>query len=166
MTPTALSIRTFFAEDHDRLDGLFARFRERKRADYADAKLSFREFMFGLQRHIVWEEQILFPLFEQKTGIRDGGPTEVMRREHRLIGERLEAVHDKVRRHDPESHAEEKALQVALEAHNQKEEMVLYPILDRLLTDADREAVIEAMARVPEEAYRTCCGHHESHAKG
>ena len=118
MTPTVLSVRRFFAEDHDRLDGLFARFQERKRADYADAKLSFREFKFGLQRHIVWEEQILFPLFEQKTGMHGTGPTEVMRHEHRLIGERLEALHDKVRRDDPESDAEEQALRQALEVHN------------------------------------------------
>jgi iron-sulfur cluster repair protein YtfE (RIC family) len=163
MATTVPTIRTFFAEDHDRLDGLFARFREWKRADYAEAKQAFREFKFGLQRHIVWEEQILFPLFEQKTGMWDTGPTEVMRREHRLIGERLEALHDRVRRHDPESDTEEKALQEALEAHNLKEEMALYPALDRLLTDEEKQAVAEAMARVPEEAYRTCCGHHGTH---
>ena len=38
--------------------------------------------------------------------------------------------------------------------------MVLYPMLDRMLSDAERQAVAEAMARVPEEAYRTCCGQH------
>jgi hypothetical protein len=86
MTATLQSIRTYFAEDHDRLDGLFASFRERKRFNYAEARLFFREFKFGLQRHIVWEEQILFPLFEQKTGMVHNGPTEVMRQEHRLIG--------------------------------------------------------------------------------
>jgi iron-sulfur cluster repair protein YtfE (RIC family) len=166
MTPTGFSIRTFFADDHDRLNDLFKRFRERKRADYADARLSFREFKFGLQRHIIWEEQILSPLFEQKTGLRDTGPTELKHREHRLIEERLEALHDKVRRNDPESDAEEQALREALEAHNQKEEQVFYPALDRLLTDAEKQAVAEAMARVPEEAYRTCCGHHGPHEKG
>ena len=160
---TVYSIRMLFAEDHDRLDGLFAGFRQRKRTDYADAKLCFREFKFGLQRHIVWEEQILFPLFEQKTGMHDTGPTEVLRREHRLIGERLEALHDKVRQHDPESDAEELALLTALEAHNLKEEQVLYPMLDRLLGDEEKQAMADAMARLPEEAYRTCCGHHGTH---
>jgi iron-sulfur cluster repair protein YtfE (RIC family) len=163
MAATVPSIRTYFAEDHDRLDGLFARFQERKRADYAEAKPFFREFKFGLQRHIVWEEQILFPLFEEKTGLRDIGPTAVMRHEHRRIGQRLEALHDKVRRHDPESDAEEQALREALEAHNLKEETALYPALDRLLTDEEKQGVAEAMARLPEEAYRTCCGHHGPH---
>ena len=94
------------------------------------------------------------------------GPTEVMLHEHRLIGERLEALHDKVRRDDPESDAEEQALRQALEVHNLKEEEFLYPALDRLLTDEDRQAVAEAMARLPEEAYRTCCGHHGPHERG
>ena len=160
MTATVHSISTLFAEDHDRLDGLLASFRAKKFDNYAEAKPFFRDFKFGLQRHIVWEETILFPLFEQKTGMYHTGPTEVMRAEHRRIGECLEALHDKVRRQDPESDAEEAALLGALEAHNQKEEMVLYPMLDRMLSDAERQAVAEAMARVPEEAYRTCCGGH------
>jgi iron-sulfur cluster repair protein YtfE (RIC family) len=160
VSTTVTSIRTLFAEDHDRLDGLFAHYQERKRADYAEARPFFRAFKIGLQRHIVWEEQILFPLFEEKTGLHDTGPTEVMRREHRLIGERLEALHDRVRRQDPESDAEEQALREALGVHNEKEERALYPVLDRLLTDEEKRAVAEAMARLPEEAYRRCCGHH------
>jgi regulator of cell morphogenesis and NO signaling len=160
MATTAQSISALFAEDRDRLDGLLARFREKKFDNYAEAKPFFREFKFGLQRHIVWEESILFPLFEEKTGLYGAGPTEVMRAEHRRIGACLEALHEKVRRQDPESEAEEAALLGALEAHNQKEEMVLYPMLDRLLSDAEKQEVREAMARVPEEAYRTCCGGH------
>jgi iron-sulfur cluster repair protein YtfE (RIC family) len=161
MATTVQSISELFAEDHDRLDELLASFRQKKSVNYPEAKASFRDFKFGLQRHIVWEETILFPLFEQKTGLCHTGPTEVMRAEHRRIGACLEALHDKVRRQDPESEAEEAALLGALEAHNQKEEMVLYPTLDRMTTDGERRAVAEAMARVPEEAYRTCCGRHE-----
>lgn len=160
MTTTVSSISSIFAEDHDRLDGLFATFQSKKYDSYAEAKPFFREFKFGLQRHIVWEERILFPLFEQKTGIFHSGPTEVMRSEHRKIGQCLEALHDKVREQDPASEAQEAALVQALHAHNEKEEAVLYPALDRLLSDEEKQGVVEAMAKVPEEAYRTCCGHH------
>ena len=160
MATTVQSISALFAEDHDRLDGLLEGFRRKKFENYAEARPFFREFQFGLQRHIVWEESILFPLFEEKTGLYHSGPTEVMRAEHRRIGQCLEALHDKVRRQDLESDAEEAALLGALEAHNQKEEMVLYPMLDRLLSDAEKQEIQDAMARVPEEAYRTCCGGH------
>lgn len=157
---TTQSIQTAFAADHDRLDELFTRFQQHKRSDFVRAREFFKEFKFGLQRHIIWEEQVLFPLFEQKTGIYHNGPTEVMRADHRRIGTHLEAIHDKVRRQDADSDHEEQGLLTALAAHNEKEERVLYPTLDRLLTDDERAAAFTAIEKVPEEAYKTCCGHH------
>jgi iron-sulfur cluster repair protein YtfE (RIC family) len=160
MIATPSNVQTSFADDHDRLDELFVQFQKTKRSDYARAKEFFKEFKFGLQRHIVWEESILFPLFEKKTGMYHTGPTEVMRQEHRRIGALLEAIHKKVQKQDPESDAEEKALLEALLAHNQKEEQVLYPAIDRLTTDEDKNEAFAAMEKVPEEAYKTCCGKH------
>ena len=93
MVTTQRSVQETFAADHDRLDGLFAAFQTTKRSDYLRAREFFKEFKFGLQRHIVWEENILFPEFERKTGMVNTGPTEVMRQEHRLIRDRLEAIH-------------------------------------------------------------------------
>ncbi len=152
------TMQTAFAHDHDRLDELLETYRRLKRTDSAAARQAFREFKFGLQRHIIWEETVLFPLFEDKTGMRDLGPTAVMRAEHREIGRRLEALHDKVRRQDPDSDPEEESLLQALATHNQKEENVLYPAIDRLSSAEERAAAFKAMEELPEEAYRTCCG--------
>jgi iron-sulfur cluster repair protein YtfE (RIC family) len=157
---TAQSIQSAFAADHDRLDALFADFCNWKRSDYIRARELFKEFKFGLQRHIIWEENILFPLFERKTGMPHSGPTEVMRREHRRIGACLEAIHQKVKVQDPHSEPEEQALLEALTVHNEKEETILYPALDRLLSDVEKVAAFDAMEKVPEEAYKTCCGGH------
>jgi iron-sulfur cluster repair protein YtfE (RIC family) len=154
-----LTVQAPFAEDHDRLDGLLETYRRLKRTDFPRAKAAFKEFKTGLQRHIVWEEQILFPRFEEKTCMREIGPTAVMRAEHRQIGAALEALHDKVRHQDPDSDAEETRLLDLLAAHNEKEEHVLYPSLDRLLSPEEQVAVRKEMEDVPEEAYRTCCGH-------
>lgn len=158
MTATVESVQTSFAADHDRLDDLFVQFQTSKRTDYGRAREFFKDFKFGLQRHIVWEESILFPLFENKTGMYHTGPTEVMRQEHRRIGDLLEAIHKKVQQGDPNSDAEERALLEALSAHNQKEEAVLYPTIDRLTTDAERGQAFVAMEKVREQAYKTCCG--------
>jgi regulator of cell morphogenesis and NO signaling len=158
MIKTESGIREAFAADHDRLDGLFESYRQARRTNSDRAREFFKEFKFGLQRHIVWEEQVLFPLFEEKTGMLHAGPTEVMRQEHRLIGMYLEAVHNKVRNRDPNSDNEVYALQSALALHNQKEENILYPTLDRLLSDEEKRGAFAAMERVPEEAYRVCCG--------
>jgi iron-sulfur cluster repair protein YtfE (RIC family) len=158
----APSVSEFFAADHDRLDGFFAEFRRLKRIDFPKAKENFKQFMFGLKRHIIWEEEFLFPAFERGTGFPGAGPTAVMRVEHRRIGDWLEAIHDKVRRADPESDREEAALLDVLAQHNAKEENVLYPMLDRSLSNDERETMFDAMARLPADAYATCCGgrHH------
>ncbi len=153
------TVQVPFAEDHDRLDQLLETYRQLKRTDFARAKEAFREFKFGLQRHILWEEHILFPLFEAKTGLHDRGPTVVMRAEHREIGKWLEALHDKVRARDVDSDREEQVLVETLFAHNYKEENVLYPALDRLLTAEEKATAFQQMAAMPEEAYRTCCRH-------
>lgn len=153
------AVHAMLSHDHDRLDQFLELYRQLKRVDFARAKQAFREFKFGLQRHIISEETILFPLFESKTGQGDRGPTAVMRAEHREIGRRLEALHDKVRRQDVDSEREEEALLQALDAHNQKEEGVLYPAIDRLATAEEKADAFRKIDELPEEAYRNCCGH-------
>jgi regulator of cell morphogenesis and NO signaling len=152
-----LSISQYYEVDHDRLDDLFKNFQSLKRSEFLRAKEFFVAFKFGLQRHIIWEEEILFPLFEEKTGIHSGGPTEVMRREHRQIGEHLEAIHKKVQAADPNSDEEEKMLLAVLSVHNMKEENILYPAIDRAATTLDKEAIFRDMKNVQEDRYSTCC---------
>lgn len=154
------SITGYYEADHDRLDGLFKTFQELKRTDFPKAKQAFVNFKFGLQRHIVWEEEILFPAFEGKTGMKNAGPTEVMRLEHRQIGAALEAIHQKVKHQDPECDREEEALLSLLSSHNMKEENILYPTIDRLLSMGEVGEIFNKMEAVPEERYATCCGGH------
>lgn len=153
-----LTVQDTFAHDHDRLDQLLETYRQLKRVDFPRAKQAFKEFKTGLQRHIIWEETILFPLFEQKSGMVDRGPTAVMRAEHREIGRCLEALHDRVRRQDADSDREEQELIQILFAHNQKEEQVLYPAIDRLSSAEEKAAAFKTMEELPAEAYQTCCG--------
>lgn len=145
------SIGAFFERDHDRLDALFQSFQRWKRQDIAKAQDAFRELKFGLQRHIVWEEELLFPLWEEKTGMSEAGPTFVMRNEHRQIGAQLDAIHHKVTQQNSESDPEEQALQQLLGSHNLKEERVLYPSIDQVTTPEERENVFQKMKEIPED---------------
>ncbi|HNI20264.1 MAG: hemerythrin domain-containing protein [Nitrospira sp.] len=151
-------ISVTFEQDHDRLDALFTTFQQQKRKDMAKAKEAFVEFKFGLQRHIVWEEDVLFPKWEENSGMAEGGPTQVMRTEHRIIGECLEAIHQKVQANNPDSDLEEQRLVDVLKSHNMKEERILYPSIDQVITDQERAELYQAMKDIPEERYRTCCG--------
>ena len=151
-----MKISEYFEKDHDRLDDLFLKFQEWKRKEYAKAREFFVGFKFGLQRHIVWEEEILFPLFEGKTGMSQG-PTFVMKMEHRQIGQALEELHAKVKASNPDSEAEEQALVQILSMHNMKEENVLYPAIDTHADEADVAAVFAKMESIPPERYEQCC---------
>ena len=154
------TITAFFAQDHDRLDELFKTFQQLKRSDFAKAKEAFQGFKFGLQRHIVWEEHLLFALWEKKTGMSDSGPTPAMRNEHRQIGKQLEAIHQKVMDRNPDSDQEEQALLDLLGSHNRKEERALYPAIDQVTSAEERETVFQEMKNIPEDRYKLCCGQH------
>jgi regulator of cell morphogenesis and NO signaling len=147
------TVSSYYEADHDRLDGLFKTYQQLKRTDFAKAKESFNEFRIGLRRHIVWEEEILFPLFEQKTGLFNQGPTEVMRMEHSLIKKYLEAIHDRVKVDNPDTDADEALLLNTLLMHNEKEERILYPAIDRTTNNGERNGVFEAMQNIPEDLY-------------
>jgi hemerythrin-like domain-containing protein len=154
------SIKTYYEKDHDRLDELFKDFQGHKSKDFPRAKNSFKEFMFGLQRHIVWEENIIFPIFEQKTGMIEHGPTNVMRMEHRQIKQLLDSLHEKVRKQDTASEKEEEMLLSVLTLHNLKEENILYPSIDNVLSNEERKSVFLKMKNTPEESYKKCCCDH------
>ncbi|RMH05572.1 MAG: hemerythrin domain-containing protein [Nitrospirae bacterium] len=152
------SIAEFMEQDHDRLDEIFKRFQETKRQDPAKGKTLFKDFLTGLHRHIVWEEEILFPIFEQQAEMMQGqGPTRVMRMEHRQIKQFLDQIHEKVAAGDPNSDEAERGLLEVLGAHNVKEERILYPWIDSMVSGEERAALITRMQHLPPEAYTQCC---------
>jgi len=149
-------ILEFMGQDHDRLDKLFEEFRK-QHADLPKSKLLFHDFKIGLQRHIVWEEEILFPIFENKTGMRDTGPTAVMRTEHREIKALLEKIHNNIMKGDGEIELLEAGLIEILTEHNNKEESILYPWIDSETGEQEREEIFIKMKNLPPEKYSNCC---------
>ncbi len=136
------SISEFMGQDHDRLDGIFREFQSIKKSDIGKAKTLFTEFKTGLQRHIGWEEEILFPIFEETNGIREGGPTQVMRMEHRQIGDCLERIFTLVSKGSVETDGIEFELLDVLSLHNNKEEGILYPWIDDTLSESQAAETI------------------------
>ena len=144
-TPT---IRRHFGDDHDRLDSLFHRFQQLKHTDRPSAHQLFAEYKAQLERHIAWEEEILFPLFEQRTGLTGGGPTAVMRLEHEEIKQHLAAIELKLGQNEVATAEDEAALLAVLEPHNLKEESILYPMIDKLTTEAERRGIFARIKQV------------------
>lgn len=133
------AIFEFMSRDHDRLDAIF---KECLAApDAARAGDLFARFDAGLRAHIVWEEEMLFPPFEEKTGMRDSGPTAVMRMEHRQIKQLLQTIGEAVGERSPAEAVS--ALIEVLTEHNEKEENILYPWLDESLSREEASTVLD-----------------------
>jgi len=144
-------------EDHDRLDALFNEFTKTRNTDENKAKRLFHEFKTGLQRHIVWEEEILFPLFEAKTGMRDAGPTAVMKMEHKKIKGFLEEIHAVMVNGNVRITTLENELFKVLTEHNNKEENILYPWIDDFASEEEKKKAFAKMENLPPEKYDECC---------
>ena len=141
------TVNAYLSWDHDRLDALLQSAANRvDHGEWAQARLAYGEFDRGLARHIRLEEEILFPLFEARTGT--AGPTTVMREEHRLIRGVLAVIGAAVARADaPAFRSGVAALADLLPAHNAKEEQVLYPTTDRVLPEHERAALAARLQR-------------------
>lgn len=142
------AIFEFMARDHDRLDAIVAELR--KESDAAKARALFVRFDAGLRAHIAWEEEILFPFFEDMTGMRDAGPTAVMRMEHEEIKQQLGRMGGAIGK--PDLVAAIHALGDVLGPHNQKEEGVLYPWLDQSVPEAEKSAALDRIRRLQADA--------------
>jgi len=143
-------ISQHFEADHERLKNLLKQYQRLKNSDYPRAKENFAAFHYGLRRHMAWEEDVLFPLFERKTGIEWGGPTETLRADHREITVHLEAMQNTLFAGSPNTDKEEQILVSLLEIHDHIEENVLYPAMDQLVTDAENDAAFEAIRNIPD----------------
>ena len=147
------TILEFMSVDHDRLDHTFEEFKKLKKDDINRARVLFLNFKAGLEKHIVWEEDILFPIFERGTGMHDTGPTAVMRMEHRQIKNFLEEIGEKVLAGELEGvDALEIGLLEVLGSHNQKEENILYPAIDNLTSEQEKQQAIAKMTEMPSES--------------
>lgn len=137
--------------DHERLARLeVSAFVARAAGNGQAAKKTYEAFSSGLRRHIALEEQLLFPLFEERSGLAPGsGPTEVMRGEHRIIerllAEILRTIGDPAKLPD-QARA---AFHEILEEHHLKEEGVLYPAIDELLEPEETDALVARIQAFP-----------------
>ncbi len=144
-----ITILEFMSIDHDRLDNKIRTYSAEKLIDIERAESIFLSFKNELERHIIWEEDILFPVFERKTGIKDGGPTSVMRAEHIQIKNHLQEIKKKLHAKKIQNPCkEEVALLEVLESHNQKEENILYPGIDNLTSEQEKELMIKEMSEI------------------
>ena len=142
------TIAACLSSDHERLDQLLAVVcRDVANRQMDEARTALAEFASGLSRHIRIEEELLFPVFEMRTGL-GGGPTLLMRSEHREILDAVGMMRSGLAQFDSEAFQEGLAfLRQLLPGHNAKEEHILYPTTDRIFSDRERAAFVERVQK-------------------
>lgn len=145
--PGPRTVSAYLAWDHDRLDGILdIATKLVEQGQWPRAVNVVAEFKEGLFRHIEIEEQILFPAFEDRTGMRNAGPTAVMRHEHVDIKDAVNDILKAASEKAPDDfHGAKARLLGVLVEHNMKEEQILYPGVDHMLDDASREKLVERL---------------------
>ncbi len=113
----------------------------------------FARFAAELNRHFLCEETVLFPAFEERTGMT-AGPTEVMRGEHADMRDLLGRMTQACGAHNlSDFSGSAETLLILMQQHNLKEENILYPMCDSALSDrTELGAAIERCVTAVEEA--------------
>lgn len=135
----------FLAPDHKRCDELFAAAEAAaSRGEWDEAAKAFVDFRDALRHHFAMEEDVMFPAFETRTGMRQG-PTAVMRNEHRQMGDLLDQLGHAVKSSDGSAFlGDADTLLILMQQHNVKEEQMLYRMADQALI-GDLPRLLERM---------------------
>ncbi|WP_168108207.1 hemerythrin domain-containing protein [Ramlibacter lithotrophicus] len=126
------TISSYMQQDHVLIDGIAERAAAAAAArDWTAFARDGAEFLQRLRRHIQVEERLLFPAFELRTGMTTAGPSVQTRVEHEQMAPILQQMEAALAARDATGfQLSTKALFDILVPHNQKEEQMMYPMLD------------------------------------
>ena len=141
----AETISSFMTADHRACDEEFAEMENAVAEDnWIEAQKKFDKFTTDLEHHFSMEEQVMFPTFEERTGMV-GGPTAMMRMEHEqmrsVVGQMKGDLDSKNKDH---FFGLSESLMMLMQQHNMKEEQMLYAMVDSHLGE-DASLVISQM---------------------
>lgn len=144
------TISSYMTGDHHRCDGLFAQAEAAASGqDWIVLAADLDAFLNAMQQHFRMEEEVLFPAFEQRTGMTMG-PTQMMRMEHAQMRDLFEAMEVAVQQQDKDEFlGQAETLLIMMQQHNMKEEQILYQMADRVMSGEETEMLEKMRAVAP-----------------
>jgi hemerythrin-like domain-containing protein len=142
------TILKFLGSDHRACDDLFASAEAAAaQKNWDSARMLFGQFQAAMAHHLSMEETVLFPAFEARTG-NTMGPTQVMRMEHEQMRGLMRDLAGAVAAGDRNACLGlSETLNMLMQQHNLKEENMLYPMSDQVLSNS-RDDLIRSMQAV------------------
>ncbi len=145
------TISSFLTADHRACDEEFAQMEnEVAENNWENAQKKFDQFNSDLEHHFSMEEKIMFPAFEDRTGMV-GGPTAMMRMEHDQMRNVVSQMSgDLASKNKDHFFGLSESLMMLMQQHNMKEEQMLYAMADSHLGD-DVSLVVQEMQGLEKE---------------
>lgn len=133
------SIPEYMTAKHKECDDVFTQAESAVAAeDWSLALVKWQAFAKELHEHLSQEEELLFPQFEQATGMT-AGPTQVMRMEHQQMRSLVQDLDNALAAKAKDEYLGlSETLMVMMQQHNMKEEMMLYPMMQQHLANAEQ----------------------------
>lgn len=122
----------FYQRDHARLNSLWAGFLFLRSEGADAARDAFAAFRQGLERHMSWEDDLLFEELARRIDERGKLLTDLLTWEHQGLRRWLGRLAPSPSTIGLESDLQFTAFAGTLAGHNRREERVIYPLVDRL----------------------------------
>ena len=125
------TISSFLTTDHRACDEEFANLENTVASDnWEESQKQLEKFTTDLLHHFDMEEKVMFPVFEEVTGMTQG-PTMIMRMEHSQMRAILEDLKSDIEKKDKNHFfGVSESLMMLMQQHNMKEEQMLYKMAD------------------------------------
>ena len=125
------TISSFLTTDHRACDEEFANLENTVASEnWEESQKQLEKFSLDLLHHFDMEEKVMFPVFEEVTGMTQG-PTMIMRMEHSQMRAILEDLKSDIEKKDKNHFfGVSESLMMLMQQHNMKEEQMLYKMAD------------------------------------
>ena len=125
------TISSFLTKDHRACDEEFANLENAVASDnWEESAIKLNKFITDLLHNFDMEEKVMFPTFEEVTGMTQG-PTMIMRMEHDQMRQLLNALQEDLDKKDKNHFfGVSESLMMLMQQHNMKEEQMLYAMAD------------------------------------
>jgi hemerythrin-like domain-containing protein len=142
-----MTIKDFMTHKHRECDHLLAEAESVVESGDFDAALEkYLAFKNETLKHFDMEEEYLFPIFEEKTGMTQG-PTQVMRMEHSQAKSLFEKMDEAYNTKDTDRiYGLGESMNILLQQHNAKEEQMLYTMIQQHFMGENDEIVAKLTA--------------------
>ena len=139
------NIKEFMTKDHRHCDDTFAEMEQKANSEgLAAAKELYTKMAEEMEHHFQMEERVIFPAFEEKTGMTEG-PTQMMRMEHTQMRSLIKEIGEALDEDNKDRFfGLTETMMIMVQQHNMKEEQMLYTMVQQHLS-ADEEQIMMMM---------------------